>query len=588
MNFIKRVLATVTGIFVFFGICFGLLLIIGIFAGASSENIITVKEQSVLDLKLDFPIKDYAAKTVFKEYPFLDETNKNGLFDIINAIDYAATDSKIKGISIDSNFLMAGVSQTKAIRDALLKFKESGKFITAYADVYSQKDYYLSSIADTIYMNPVGIMEFKGLSTERLYYKDFQEKTGLKMEVIRLGKYKSAVEPYLENEMSENNREQISVYLNGLWSEIKSEISQSRNIPTNALNTIADNLLARTPTMAKEAKLIDKIAYRDEYESAIKAAIGIDADKNINTITIEDYSNYVADKKSIQFAKAKIAVIYAEGQIIYGKGNENFVGQGTMGEALKKAREDDKIKAIVLRINSPGGSALASELIWREIELTKKVKPVIVSMGDVAASGGYYIACNADKIFAEATTITGSIGVFGTLPNGKDLADKMGINAEQVKTNKNAVTYSFFEPLSEEQRAFIKEGINDVYELFTQRVADGREGLTQDDVKAIAQGRVWTGSDALNNGLVDELGGLDDALKYAAELAEIEDYRIKELPVYEKTIEELVEGFGLIKSKESILEEELGVENYKILKEIKTMTEQKGVQLLFPFNTEIK
>lgn len=588
MNFIKRVLATVTGIFVFFGICFGLLLIIGIFAGASSENIITVKEQSVLDLKLDFPIKDYAAKTVFKEYPFLDETNKNGLFDIINAIDYAATDSKIKGISIDSNFLMAGVSQTKAIRDALLKFKESGKFITAYADVYSQKDYYLSSIADTIYMNPVGIMEFKGLSTERLYYKDFQEKTGLKMEVIRLGKYKSAVEPYLENEMSENNREQISVYLNGLWSEIKSEISQSRNIPTNALNTIADNLLARTSTMAKEAKLIDKIAYRDEYESAIKAAIGIDADKNINTITIEDYSNYVADKKSIQFAKAKIAVIYAEGQIIYGKGNENFVGQGTMGEALKKAREDDKIKAIVLRINSPGGSALASELIWREIELTKKVKPVIVSMGDVAASGGYYIACNADKIFAEATTITGSIGVFGTLPNGKDLADKMGINAEQVKTNKNAVTYSFFEPLSEEQRAFIKEGINDVYELFTQRVADGREGLTQDDVKAIAQGRVWTGSDALNNGLVDELGGLDDALKYAAELAEIEDYRIKELPVYEKTIEELVEGFGLIKSKESILEEELGVENYKILKEIKTMTEQKGVQLLFPFNTEIK
>lgn len=588
MNFIKRVLATITGIFVFFGICFGLLLIIGIFAGASSENIITVKEQSVLDLKLDFPIKDYAAKTVFKEYPFLDETNKNGLFDIINAIDYAATDSKIKGISIDSNFLMAGVSQTKAIRDALLKFKESGKFITAYADVYSQKDYYLSSIADTIYMNPVGIMEFKGLSTERLYYKDFQEKTGLKMEVIRLGKYKSAVEPYLENEMSENNREQISVYLNGLWSEIKSEISQSRNIPTNALNTIADNLLARTPTMAKEAKLIDKIAYRDEYESAIKAAIGIDADKNINTITIEDYSNYVADKKSIQFAKAKIAVIYAEGQIIYGKGNENFVGQGTMGEALKKAREDDKIKAIVLRINSPGGSALASELIWREIELTKKVKPVIVSMGDVAASGGYYIACNADKIFAEATTITGSIGVFGTLPNGKGLADKMGINAEQVKTNKNAVTYSFFEPLSEEQRAFIKEGINDVYELFTQRVADGREGLTQDDVKSIAQGRVWTGSDALNNGLVDELGGLDDALKYAAELAEIEDYRIKELPVYEKTIEELVEGFGLIKSKESILEEELGVENYKILKEIKAMTEQKGVQLLFPFNTEIK
>lgn len=588
MSFIKRVLSTVMGIFVFIGICFGLLLFIGLIAGSSSDDVIVVKEQSVLDLKLNFPIKDYAAKTVFKEYPFLDEVDKNGLFDIIHAIEYAETDSKIKGISIDSNFLIAGISQTKAIRDALLQFKESGKFITAYADVYSQKDYYLSSVADTIYMNPVGAMEFKGLSTERLYFKDFQEKTGLKMEVIRLGKYKSAVEPYLENEMSENNREQISVYLNGLWTEIKSEISQSRNISTDELNTIADDLLARTPKMAKEVKLIDRIAYRDEYESDIRTAIGIDTDEKINTISIEDYANYAANKNSVKLGKDKIAVIYAEGQIIYGQGNENFVGQGTMGESLKKAREDDKVKAIVLRINSPGGSALASELIWREIELTKKVKPIVVSMGDVAASGGYYIACNADKIFAEATTITGSIGVFGTLPNGKELADNMGINAEQVKTNKNAVGYSFFEPLSEEQRGYIKEGINDIYELFTQRVADGRAGLTQDEVKAIAQGRVWTGTDALNNGLVDELGGLDDALKYAAELAEIENYKIKELPVFEKSLEELIQGFGLVKSKEAILKEELGEENYKILKEIKTMTEQKGIQLLFPFNTEIK
>jgi protease-4 len=588
MSFLKRVLSTVMGIFVFLGICFGLLLIIGLVAGSSSDDVIVVKDQSVLDLKLNFPIKDYAAKTVFKEYPLLNKVDKNGLFDIIHAIEYAATDSKIKGISIDSNFLIAGVSQTKAIRDALLQFKESGKFITAYADVYSQKDYYLSSVADTIYLNPVGAMEFKGLSTERLYLKDFQEKTGVKMEVIRLGKYKSAVEPYLENEMSENNREQISVYLNGLWTEIKSEISQSRNISTEELNTIADDLLARTPKMAKEVKLVDRIAYRDEYENDLRAAIGIDSDENINTISIGDYANYAANKNRGKLSKDKIAVIYAEGQIIYGEGNESFVGQGTMGASLKKAREDDKVKAIVLRINSPGGSALASELIWREIELTKKVKPVVVSMGDVAASGGYYIACNADKIFAEATTITGSIGVFGTLPNLKELADNMGINAEQVKTNKNAVTYSFFEPLSEEQRAYIKEGINDIYELFTQRVADGRAGLTQDDVKAIAQGRVWTGTDALNNGLVDELGGLDDALKYAAKLAEIENYRIKELPVFEKSLEELIQGFGLVKSKESILEEELGVENYKILKEIKTMTEQKGIQLLFPFNTEIK
>jgi len=592
MNFLKRVLSTVTGIFVFMGIfiglCFGLFLILGVIVGSSSKETITVRDKTVLDLKLDFPIRDYAAQTVFVDYPFLNENKKNGLFDIINAIDYAASDSKIKGISMDNNFIMAGVSQTKAIRDALLRFKNSGKFIVAYADIYTQKDYYLSSVADTIYMNPVGAMEFKGLSTERLYFKDFQEKTGLKMEVIRLGKYKSAVEPYLENEMSDNNREQISVYLNGLWSEIKDEISQSRGVTTEELNTIADSLLARTATLAEKSKLIDRIAYYDEYASDLKKAVGTDVEKGVNTISIEKYSKYVADKTILGSSKNKIAVIYAEGQIIYGEGNETFVGQGTINESLKKAREDDRIKAIVLRVNSPGGSALASELIWREIELTKKIKPVVVSMGDVAASGGYYIACNADRIFAEPTTITGSIGVFGTLPNGKGLADKMGINAEQVVTNKNALTYSFFEPLSEDQRVFIKEGVNDIYELFTQRVADGREGLTQDDVKAIAQGRVWTGKDALNNGLIDDLGGLDEALKYAAELSEIEDYKIKELPVFEKSLEEIMQGFGLVKSREAILKEELGEENYKILKEVKTMTEQKGIQLLFPFNVEIK
>ncbi len=588
MNFIKRVLSTVTGIFVFLFICFFLLIIIGMIAGSSSKGKVTVKDNSVLELKLDFPIEDHQAKTIFKDYPFLDEDEKNGLFNIIDAIHYAATDDKIKGISIDNNMIAAGVSQTKAIRDALLKFKESGKFIVSYGDIYTQKDYYLNSVADTIYMNPVGAMEFKGLSTERLYYKDFQAKSGLKMEVVKVGKYKSAVEPYLENEMSDNNREQITVYLNGLWSEIKSEISQSRNIPVEELNNIADSLLGRTAPLAKESRLIDRIAYHDEYVVGMKSALGVAADKKLNLIKIANYSTYAYGKKLTKTSKNKIAVIYAEGQIIYGEGDEKVIGQGIMNKALKKAREDDKIKAIVLRINSPGGSALASELIWREIELTKKVKPVIVSMGDVAASGGYYIACNADKIFAEATTITGSIGVFGILPNGKELADKMGINAEQVTTNKNALTYSFFEPLDENQRKFIQDGVIDVYDLFTQRVADGREGLDQDGVKAIGQGRVWTGKDALNNGLIDELGGLDDALKYAAEVAEIEDYKIKEYPVIEKDLKEMIQQFGMIQSKEELLQEELGVENYKIIQEIKSMTQQKGIQLLFPFDVEIK
>ena len=588
MNFIKRVLSTVTGIFVFLFICLFLLIIIGMVIGSSSKNEVVVKDNSVLDLKLNFPIEDHQAKTVFKDYPFLDDNDKNGLFNIIDAIHYAANDTKIKGISIDNNIIMAGVSQIKAMRDALLKFKASGKFIVSYGDIYTQKDYYLNSIADTIYMNPVGVMEFKGLSTERLYYKDFQEKSGLKMEVVKVGKYKSAVEPYLENEMSDNNREQITVYLNGLWTEMKNEISASRNIPVEELNSIADSLLGRTADLAKASRLIDRIAYHDEYIASMKTALGVSPDKKLNLIKVADYSNYAYGKKLTKTSKNKIAVIYAEGQIIYGEGDENNIGQGIINKALKKARKDDKIKAIVLRINSPGGNALASELIWREIELTKKVKPVIVSMGDVAASGGYYIACNADKIFAEATTITGSIGVFGVLPNGKALADKMGINAEQVITNKNALTYSFFEPLNDNQRQFIQEGIINVYELFTQRVADGRPGLDQDGVKAIGQGRVWTGKDALNNGLVDELGGLDDALKYAAKVAEIEDYKIKEYPVIEKDLEEMLQQFGMIQSKEALLQEELGVENYKILKEIKNMTQQKGVQLLFPFDVEIK
>lgn len=587
MNFIKRVLSTVTGIFVFLFICFAMLLVLGALLAPDSNEMVKVKSNSVLELKLDFPIKDYAGKTVFKEYSFLNESKKNGLFNIIDAIHYAATDDNINGISIDNNFIKAGISQTKALRDALIKFKASGKFVVSYADIYTQKDYYLNSVADTIYINPAGMMEFKGFYSERLYFKDFQEKSGIKMEVVRHGKYKSAVEPFLEKKMSDNNREQISVYLNSLWNDVKHEISNSRNIPVERLNTIADSLLARNPELAKASQLVDKIAYHDEYILGLKNALGITVKEELETIEIADYAEYAANKLRVKSTKNKIAVIYAEGDIIYGEGDEFTVGQGTMSKSLTEARNDDKIKAIVLRVNSPGGSALASELIWREIELTKNVKPVIVSMGNLAASGGYYIACNADKIIAEPTTITGSIGVFGVLPNIKGLADDIGINAEQVKTNTNAVTYSVFEPLNDTQRNFIKEGVIDVYELFTTRVAEGRN-LSKEKVEAVAQGRVWTGTDALNKGLVDELGGLDLALQRAAEASEIKDYKIKEFPVFEKDLDKMLEKFGITKTKETILKEELGEENYKLLKEIKSMTHKKGVQLLFPFSTEIK
>ena len=587
MSFIKRVLSTVTGIFVFLIICFFGILLLGVLFSSESDDLVKVRSNSVLELKLDFPINDYAGKTKFVEYPFLNEDKKNGLFNIIDAINYAETDDKIKGISIDNNFINAGISQTKALRGALDKFKASGKFVVAYGDIYSQKDYYLSSVADTIYLNPVGMMEFKGLYTERLYFKDFQEKSGFKMEVVRLGKYKSAVEPFLASEMSDNNREQISVYLNSLWNEMKLDISKSRSIPVDRLNRIADSLLARNPNLAKSSNLIDKIAYHDEYLNGMKYALGIDSEKDLNLIEVADYSEYASNKLKANYNKNKIAVIFAEGDIMYAEGEKGIVGHGAINRSLQKARKDDKIKAIVLRVNSPGGSALASELIWREIELTKKVKPVIVSMGDLAASGGYYIASNAHKIIAEPTTITGSIGVFGMLPNGKNLADNMGINAEQVVTNKNAVTYSFFEPLNTEQRRFIKEGILDIYDLFSKRVAEGRN-LTREQVETIAQGRVWTGADAVKNGLVDELGGLDLALQYAAEAADIQEYKIKEFPVFEKNLDKMLEDLGLAKAKETILAEEFGEENYKLLKEVKRLSQKKGAQLSFPFSTEIK
>ncbi len=588
MNFLKRVLSTIIGVGIFFGICFFLLILLISISGGSDSDMIVVKSNSVLELNLDKPINDYAGKFDYGDLTFFpNEPDYDGLFNIIDAIAYAKNDDKIKGITISNNSIIAGMAQTKAIRDALVDFKESGKFIVAYGDYISQKDYYLNSVADTIYLNPVGALDFKGLAMERMYYKEFQEKYGVKMEVIRHGKYKSAVEGYISQEMSDANREQISVFLNSIWDEMRKEIGESRNLTPEQLNTLADELAGRTAELALSSKLIDKIGYQDEFQAGIQKAMGQNSD--VNSIDIYDYAEYAGKKPKSTSASDRIAVIYAQGEIIYGEGDEATIGQGVINKALKKVREDKNVKAIVLRVNSPGGSALASELIWREIEVTKKTKPVIVSMGDLAASGGYYIACNADKIFAEPNTITGSIGVFGTVPNMHELANDLGINAEQVGTNKNAVDYSVFEPMTDEQRALIKEGIEDIYDLFTQRVADGRN-MTQTGVDEIAQGRVWTGNDALKIGLVDEIGGLDMAILEAAKTAGIEEYRIKELPVYEKDFQSILDQYtgGFIQSKEAILKEELGDKHYMMLQKMKKMTQMEGPQLLLPYDIEIK
>ena len=586
MKFLGNVLATIVGLFVFFMILFfGIVLVATVFG--SKSDVKAVENNSVIELDLSTIKNDYAGKFHFEDFDYF-ESNHDGLSDVIKAIDAAKTDDNIKGISILNDESEIGMAQIKAVRKALEDFKKSGKFVMAYANVYSQKEYYLNSVASTIYLNPVGEMEFKGLSTEILFFKDFQEKYGVKMEVIRHGKYKSAVEPFLENKMSDANREQVSSLLNSTWNAMLKDISKSRAIPIATLNEIANGLLARTPEMAKQAKLVDKVAYEDIYHDDIKKALKVDKDDDYNTISILEYAKNVATTSKDYSTKDKIAIIYAQGEIGSGEGDVNEIGEGSMRRSLQEARKDENIKAIVLRIDSPGGNALTSDLIWREIELTKKVKPVVVSMGNLAASGGYYIACNANKIFAEENTITGSIGVFGIMPNFTQVVSKIGITAEQVNTNTNAADYSVFKPLSDNYRAFAQEGVEKVYSVFVNRVAAGRK-MTFEQVDNIGQGRVWSGADAIKIGLVDKIGGMDDALKYAADLVKIKKYRTQNFPEYNKNFKDLFGKLGLpfMKTKESFIREELGEENYKVIEQIRKVQSKKGIQAAMPFDLSI-
>lgn len=581
MKFLRNLLASIIGFFISIFLIFIFFIFIASLMGSPDE--IIVKPNSVLKLDLTTSIKDYAPKDTNPLAEILElNDQKLALNKILNAIDNAKTDANIKGINIRTVYVNAGIAQTQAIRNKIEEFKKSGKFVYAYNDFFDQKSYYLSSVADSVFLNPVGMVDFKGLSTEILYYKDFEDKYGVKMEVIRHGKYKSAVEPYLTNKMSEANREQTVSFLKSIWSEMTGDISRSRKISIEKLNEIADNSNGRNADLAKESNLIDAVIYEDEYKDKLKSIVA----SKVNTISIQDYIKSGKGRKS-SLAKNKIAVIYAQGQIMYGEGNEDIIGQGIINKAIKKARKDKSVKAIVLRVNSPGGSALASELIWRELELTKKEKPLVVSMGNLAASGGYYIACNADKIIAEPTTITGSIGVFGMIPNISKLTDKLGINAEQVSTNSSA-NYSVFEPIDEKFYKVTKEGVEQIYNVFVTRVADGR-GLKFDEVDKIAQGRVWTGKQALENGLVDALGSLDDAIEMAASIANVDDYRVRNYPNYKKDIKESFKFSPFAKlSKEELLKEALGEENYRLYDNINQIKNIKGIQARIPFIFEVK
>lgn len=586
MKFLRNLLASILGSLVAFMIIVGMFFIFMALVGSMDDGVV-VKKNSVLEISLTAPILDYTGKDETDPFAAFGD-GELGLDEILHAIKVAKNDDNIKGISITTGYLQAGLTQTREIRQALQDFKSTGKFVMAHSDVYAQKDYYLASAADEVYINPVGILDFKGLATEVLFYKGLQEKSGIKMEVIRHGKYKSAVEPYLSDTMSDENRTQIKELITAIWGTMIDDISASRNITPQNLNMIADTLGGRTPEYAVSSGLLDGALHYDEYENLLKEKMGMSEDDDLNYVGLTDYVQK-ANKKTIRTGADKIAVIYAQGEIIGGEGGKNYIGQGLIVDALHKAVDNESIKAIVVRVNSPGGSALVSDIIWREMQLAKKEKPLVVSFGDVAASGGYYIGVAGDKIIAEPTTITGSIGVFGTIPNVHELTENIGVNAEQVGTNQNSVDYSFFEPMTDTFRKVMQESIEKTYTTFLDRVSQGRN-MSVDQVNEIAQGRVWSGVDAQALGLVDELGNLDDAIAVAADMAGLQDYGIRKYPKYKSDFERFMEDFGSVKTKigESIIKEEIGTEAYEILKEFKQFTKQEGIQAKMPFSLKIK
>lgn len=497
---------------------------------------VELEKNTVLEFDMRLPIQDREPQSFSFASALEIDPEAYGLNTIIPAIENAAKDDLVSGISIQNFSAMGGISNMHTLRKALVAFKESGKFIYAYGDYYSQLDYYLASVADSIFLHPEGSVNFRGLSAEILYYKSAQEKSGVSMEVIRSGKYKSAVEPFLNDYMSKENRTQIQSYMDDIWDTLLGDIATSRGLSEKVLDTHADNLAGANAQKAISSSLIDGITTRRSYKEKLASRFD---DDELETTNFVDYMSIAGRKEGK--GSNRIAVLYAQGEIIYGEGGAEIIGQEKMIKALKKIAKKKNIKAVVLRINSPGGSALASELIWEEIEHLKETKKVVVSMGNVAASGGYYIATNAHEIVAEPTTITGSIGVLGVLPNINRLSKRWGINAEQVTTNKQALQYSPFEPLNNSTRNEIKAGINQVYQTFLTRVADGR-GMTKEEVHKIAQGRVWSGVEANAIGLVDHLGGLDLALERAAALAEIEDYRLTTYPKFDDDLESILEG----------------------------------------------
>ncbi len=540
-------------------------------------------------LQLDFNnviIEERVADNPFENYMipgFGSDIKTVGLNTIVSAIKHAKEDDNIKGIYLDFSAVESPFASLEEIRNQLLEFKESGKFIYCYSDGLTQKSYYLATVADKIYLHPQGLLDIRGLASEIVFYKNLFDKLDIDMQIVRHGTYKSAVEPFMLDKMSEANKEQIQVYMGSMWNHIVHNIGKSRSITVNEVNAVCDSLLTyRNNSLALSRGLVDSLIFKDQFLSVVRSTLELDSTKDINFVSLNDYKKVISTFKT---QKDKIAVIYAQGNIIDGEGGNTSIGSST-AEEIAKARKDKNVKAIVFRVNSGGGSALASESIWREVELAQNEKPVVVSMGDYAASGGYYIACAADYIVAQPTTITGSIGVFGVIPNlGKMFANKLGITIDRVKTNSHADAISTTRAMTDYERSVMQQYVENTYSVFIQRVADGRN-LSKTYVDSIGQGRVWSGVDALKLNLVDTLGGIDVAIQKAAQLAELSDYTLIERPVMKDFFQELTESLMNSKMESKIEKSALG-QMHSYFRFMESALELEGIQARMPYFIEI-
>lgn len=586
-NFLIYTLATITGI-ILASIIFFLIMIGSLSAMvAAGDKKVSISENSILVLKTNVQIPDRSDPNPFAGLDILNMTitPATGLNDILNNLEKAAADPKIKGILIDNGIMPSGWATMEEIRNGLKKFKESGKFVIAYSDyALEQQGYYLSSAADRIFINPSSTVDFKGLAGEVMFYKKALEKIGMEVQIIRHGKFKGAVEPFMLDKLSDENREQIKDYVGSIWNHTVKMMAESRGMTEERINELADKLMGTVSTDALEAGLVDGLLFRDELDDTLKVLSGLSTDDKINFVSMSKYTK-VPDPKKVLTVKSRISVIYASGSIVMGKGNTTNIGGNNYSEIIRKERLDSTVKAIVLRVNSPGGSAIASDMIWRELELAAKVKPVVISMGNYAASGGYYISCPGTKIYANPTTISGSIGVFGLFPNaGKLLEQKIGINTETVRTNENSDFPSIYRPMRVYEKEVMQKSIEKIYSDFVTKVASGRD-MKFESVDSIGQGRVWSGTSSLKIGLVDEIGGLKDAIKGAAELAKTETYSIRELPVAEDPYTMLLNQLsGEVKMK--LLKKELG-ETFTFYRELLEIRDMTGIQARLPYFIEI-